>query len=412
MKTTIFLPGSKSIAQRALALQFLHRDRTQLINLPDCSDCREFGNALAKLRSASRGVRMDYDLGNGATSLRFFLAIAASMPGYVSRISCTDQLAARPITPLVEALRMGGAEIKYPLDDNSALMEVRGVRLEGTNISIDSKISSQFASALAMASTLWNKRFELRPDLISVSRPYAEMTLRMMQIFDSSIDSYIIEPDWSAASYFYEFALLNPDRQIFIPNLLPADASLQGDAACATIFERLGVLSHHCEINGRAGMKISADKSKILSIKSQKNPVEIDISQTPDLAPAIAFALCKADISFLMTGAGALIHKESNRILSIAEEAAKAGYSISHSDSHLAYIASQSPGDRKNNVSTHNFPVGSSAPAASFSSHGDHRIAMALGAAGIAGKGMHGAKDVEKSFPDFWARLEECTKKC
>lgn len=98
------LPTSKSIAARALILSYVNGSETELRGLPDCDDTRELAEAMRLLREDAAGCR-SYDLGTGGTSLRFFLALAASLPGLDARIDCSEALRRRPLKPLIDSLR-------------------------------------------------------------------------------------------------------------------------------------------------------------------------------------------------------------------------------------------------------------------------------------------------------------------
>ena len=107
----VCLPGSKSIAARAMVLSYVFGNRTRLTGLPDCDDTRELSAAMALLSQSGDGLTR-YDLGTGGTSLRFFLALAASLPGKDMIIDCSDALRRRPLRPLIDALRQAGADIE------------------------------------------------------------------------------------------------------------------------------------------------------------------------------------------------------------------------------------------------------------------------------------------------------------
>ena len=187
----VCLPGSKSIAARALVLSYVFGNHTRLTGLPDCDDTRELAAAM-ELVAASGGSQVEYNLGTGGTSLRFFLALAASLPGKDSVLDCSDALRRRPLNPLISSLRQAGADIECLGAEGCAPMRVRGKRLSGHGVTVDSGISSQFASALLMVSPLWSSPF-LLPDVRgAVSRPYIDMTLRMARAFGRKSEEYCI----------------------------------------------------------------------------------------------------------------------------------------------------------------------------------------------------------------------------
>ena len=207
----ISLPASKSIAARALILSEIYSPTVLPVGLPDCSDTVELYRALRRLRE-SDGKEERYDLGSGATSLRFFLAYVASLPGFSGVVDCSAQLRERPLRPLIDVLRRAGAEIRCLGEEGNAPVHVVGRKLKGldADVDVDAGVSSQFVSALMMASLLWEKPFEPSMGAKScgdrpVSAPYVEMTSAMMREFAMIAENfrdaptpmlYEIELDW------------------------------------------------------------------------------------------------------------------------------------------------------------------------------------------------------------------------
>lgn len=240
-------------------------------------------------------------------------------------------------------------------------MRVRGAQLDGAKVSVDCSVSSQFASAMLLVSHLWENPYTPVRAGEVVSRPYLDMTIRMVRQFEDlaarHCDVYAIEPDWSAASYFYEFALLHPETDFVLKNIVSPEMSLQGDARCAELFANPGG--------------------------------EVDMNATPDLVPALAVGLCRAGIHFRFTGVAHLRHKECDRLDAITGELAKAGYRLEVGEDSLAWSGEHCE----------------ALPGAVFDSHGDHRIAMALWAAGFCN--INGKEAVTKSFPAFYREMDK-----
>ena len=353
----IKLPGSKSIAARALILDRVYGLGLTFVNMPDCDDTRELRAALRALDSGCRR----FDLGTGGTSLRFFMAYVASLPGFECTVDCSDALRRRPLAPLVDALRSAGAEIECLGAEGYAPLRIKGARLDGRNVHVNTSISSQFASALMLVADMWQTPVLIHDAAKVVSRPYLEMTRRMVADFralkTSGVRNYAIEPDWSAASYFYEYRLLNPTVEFQICGLVPPSISLQGDARCAELFAHPGG--------------------------------EMDMRSTPDLVPALAVGLCVAGIGYSMSGVANLRYKESNRLAAISEEMAKAGYILEVTEDSLSWRGTRCEPEA----------------APEFDAHGDHRIAMALWAAGF--RNIRGRESVSKSFPSFFEEISK-----
>lgn len=389
----IEMPPSKSVAARAAILSRIFDGAVILTHTPDCDDYRNLSAALDKFSKNGFDSCAEYDLGDGAAPLRFFLAYVASQPDSCCIVTCSPQLRKRPLAPLIEVLRKAGAEIVCTEKEGFPALKVKGANLSWAGGDIGGELSSQFASALLMASLIWERPFELPQHPEIVSRPYLEMTRKMIGDFEDITEFdhelypvlYSIEGDWSAAGFFYEFVLLNPDYTLTLENLLPTGRSVQGDVKCVEIFSRIGV---YTEFIDNSSVRIKADKELIESLAETGKSVNLDMGDTPDLVPAFVAGLCMAGINFKITGIGHLKYKESDRLTALAEELAKAGFELTVDDESLAWNGKRL--DIK-------IPV-------CFDSHDDHRIAMAISvlASRIGPVFMRNAACVSKSYPDFF----------
>lgn len=402
---TVRLPGSKSISLRAEVLsRILMADvikkidcKIVLCGLSDSDDWHDLYQAFEKLEDNPNQCITFY-FGYGAAPLRFFLAYASSLEGFCGKLDCGPELKERPIIPLVDALRRSGAEIDYLEEEGKLPLYVRGHRLKSLEGAVGIRVSSQFNSALMMASLLWEKEFmpSSSPDAVSYS--YINMTEKMIDQFkhighekvDNLPISYNIEGDWSAASYFYELALLAPGRKIRMSRLLIPESSLQGDSACAEIFDTLGVKTNFCD-NGDVILEGNADT--INKLRCEALPLYFNLKDTPDLAPALAVGLCMAGIPFVIEGIGHLRHKECDRLFALTAELGKAGYKLENKAESLASDGKRP--DVKEKVI--------------FDSHNDHRMAMSLAIAAVklGVIEIRGAECISKSFPDFFAEIEK-----
>ncbi len=397
------VPGSKSIAARALICRYLSGIDTRLVNLPDCDDTRELGAALDKLRRAcpDAAVRIRefgelppmeiaFNLGNGGTSLRFFLALAASLPGLVADIDCGEAMRKRPLKPLIDELRAHGAEIHCHGIDGYAPLTVFGRRLRGGDIKVDSGQSSQFVSALLLASELWSSPVE-NIDAPTVSQPYVDMTCSVMKRFSEHPSEYFIEADWTAASYFYELAVACPGRELVMESLPSPDNSVQGDSMCGEFFGWIGVATTRLDDNPQGSVMIKGDQSVISGMMRTGAPVMFDMSKTPDLVPAFSTACCMVRLPFDLTGIEHLRYKESDRLISLVSELSKCGYAVEAGRDSLV------SGGRI-------YPV---ADDVTIDPWGDHRIAMALAMTAAKRRyvAIRDAQVVAKSFPDFYTQL-------
>lgn len=415
---SVRLPGSKSIAARALVCRYVYGLDTELVNLPDCDDTIELSQALHRLsekidkpllRLEEFGELppcvMEFNLGNGGTSLRFFVALAASLPGLTAYVDCAPGLKRRPLAPLLDELRHHGAEIECLERPGYAPLKITGRRLTGNELTVSSGQSSQFLSALLMASPLWDiKGAPIVPD-VTVSKPYVEMTRKVMESFSKSPERYEIEADWSAASYFYELALAVPGRKLYIENLTDAEHSIQGDSETQNVFAFLGVGTHRAE-DSATGAVLEGDARATRALADTGLSLRLDMGDTPDLVPALAVGMCLAGIPYVFENVGALRVKESDRLQALCAELHKAGFAV-HVADDIAGDGVPMPRETPT-VSLvwkgQRYPV---ADDETFEAWNDHRIAMAISilATRLGWLGIKDGEEVAKSFPGFYNEL-------
>lgn len=383
----ITLPGSKSIAARALILKRVFGlDGLRIDNLPDCDDTRELMKALA-VYDRRDGHPVEVNPGNGGTSFRFFLALAASTPGFEAVIDCGDQLRRRPLRPLIEALKKAGADIVCSDREFKPPFRVKGARLRGEGLEIEMSQSSQFASALVLVSPLWETPFSLPENPEATSLPYIEMSEKMLRHFRALSDfrsatPYRIEPDWSAAAFYYEYALMHTDEDLTFKQLTFPGRSIQGDSTAAFLFGLLGVDTVY---NPDGSATIKGNRAIIERMARSVSPMHFAMNSTPDLVPPMAVSMALTGIRFIMTGVANLRHKESDRLEALRQELSKLGYTLDIRDDSLSWTGRTCEPDAN----------------PEFHSHDDHRIAMALAAAGIPARSIRNIACVSKSFPGF-----------
>ena len=371
------MPESKSIAARRVAIACLRGEPPDEAPEGACRD-------IVAITEGVRGLRLGAgrtDCGDSATALRFLTALAAATEGTDTVLTGSAQLCGRPMGPLVDALRRLGAEIEYMGAEGHAPLRVRGRRLAGGDVEIDGSMSSQFVSALLLASELMERPLNVIIRGEAVSRPYAALTASMLRM--PGVAS-LREGDWSAASCFFQLAALGKTRILLNP-LLPPGVSLQGDSRCAAIFGRLGVEWR------REGDGILVDGRGFRAPEH----IEIKMGDTPDLVPAVAATLAFGGGSALLTGIGHLRAKESDRLEALATELGALGARVRALDSALV-IAPGHPARGEREI----------AP------RGDHRMAMAAACCAPALPEciirVREAECVEKSFPLFWRELRNC----
>lgn len=398
----INLPTSKSIALRALVMEtvgILQSGSGDLpaFGTPQCADIEDMRRALSQIVVAAKDADstaadpLIIEMGDGAAPFRFIVALAASVVGLHTEIRTSQALARRPLKPLVDALRSIGAQIEYIRRDGYPPLRIYGHRLRGGDVRIEGNISSQFASAMLLASPLWQNPMTLisdMPEAEQVSRPYLDMTLRMM-----SEHRLHPEPDWSAASYYYALALMRPECQIRIAKLPPASDSMQGDAICEEIFALLGVET--CRPYGPDGEAVICGKTDRIALMRSVGIFTTNLAKVPDLVPALAVACCMAGIKFRFEGVAHLRHKESDRLAALHAETEKLGY--------LLHIDADGD-DASLGWSGYTLPRGESE---CIDTYRDHRIAMAfaMAASRLPYLSIADPQVVDKSYPAFWTHL-------
>jgi len=381
----IDLPISKSIANRMLMLKALCKTEVDSIEEAP-NDVHIFHKALITGKD-------EIDIQDAGTAMRFATAFYSLEKGS-KKIFGTQRMHQRPIHPLVDALIEWGADIQYLEEEGYPPLEIRGQELHGGIIKIDAGISSQFISALLMIAPLCKSTCTIVLEGVQASRPYIDMTIKMMQLFGVEVDQYKnefkifpakykdfnlkIEKDWSAASFYYLLCALSKECVFHFPGLV--SDSIQGDKSLKDIFRPLGVST--MEEKGVLYIKKMADREGHIDV--------IDFSNHPDLfLPVItAYAGLGKDIQF--EGLYNLHLKESNRLEAMIYNLKQINAILSISGNTGSLITSVLP------------------ERASFRSFDDHRIAMSMAMMSVVLKEVEldQIDVVAKSFPNFWKEMK------
>jgi 3-phosphoshikimate 1-carboxyvinyltransferase len=257
LQGTISLTASKSESNRALIIQPLCSEPFSINNLATAEDTRVLQTILAT--PISEDTINTHDVGAAGTAMRFLTAYFATQQGtYI--LTGTERMKKRPIGILVGALRDLGADIEYMEEEGFPPLKIKGKLLTGTEIEMDGSVSSQYISALLLISPELSKGLVIKFKGEITSRPYVNMTLKMMQEFrvygqwhEKSISvskqqyhkksepeyRFEVSADWSAASYWYSIAALATDVDFYIKGL--KHPSLQGDSVIAPLFSFFGI---------------------------------------------------------------------------------------------------------------------------------------------------------------------------
>jgi len=398
---TLRPPGSKSITNRALLCAALAEGRSTLRGALFAQDTRAMMDAVAMLgvklradqsrctvevhgigrRRAPDGARIDAR--QSGTTSRFILP-AASLGGTRVIVDGAPQLRARPLAPLLDALAQIGVGVE-PLGSPGFLPVAVTGPAHGGDVRLAGHISSQFLSGLLMAAPLMEQglRVTLTSPLVSV--PYVTMTLAVMRTFGVSADGLevepaayqpadlAIEPDASAAAYFFAAAAISGGR-VSVEGL--GAGSIQGDVAFVDILERMGARVV------REAERITVTGSGTL------HGVEVDMADISDTAQTLAAVAVFADAPTRIGGIGFIRGKESDRIGDLATELRRAGIGVEVDEDGLTVT----PGTVR--------PT-------RFHTYDDHRMAMSLALLGLRAPGIE-IEDpgcVAKTYPEFFVDL-------
>ena len=395
LRGRVVLPSSKSISNRALAISALAGSGMAVENVSDCDDTRVMQ---AWLRERPALI----DIGAAGTAMRFSTALLAVSEG-AHVITGSERMKNRPISVLVDALRQLGAEITYVEKEGFPPLNIVGnPQLGGGKVQLSGSVSSQYISALLMIGPMLKNGLILNLIDEIVSRPYIDMTIAVMQSYGAKVgwkdthtivveptpyqpSSYVVESDWSAASYWYEMVALSSDAdaEILLPGLFAQ--SLQGDCRGAAIFEQLGVGTEH-----------RGDEVVLRKNGKKMERLDVDFVEMPDLAQTFVVICCLLDVPFHFTGLQSLKIKETDRIEALKKELLKLGFEIEdRNDSELLW-----DGVRKVNA----VPVQDIA----IDTYEDHRMAMAFAPVALKNGSIciNNPQVVSKSYPRYWEDLK------
>ncbi|MBU3688174.1 MAG: 3-phosphoshikimate 1-carboxyvinyltransferase [Acidimicrobiales bacterium mtb01] len=402
---TVNVPGSKSIANRALVCAALADGVSRVRGCPDGDDTRAMIDGLTRLGAtivhhpdggltvsghAGRirgGVEVDALL--AGTTSRFLTAVA-SLGAEPSIVTGAPRLRARPMAALHDSLSRLGARVE-PLGDAGCLpVRVARDRLHGGTVELPGDVSSQFVTALMLIAPLLPDGLSIRLTSPLVSRPYVAMTAAVMSTFgasgiavsDQTIEvapdgyrsiEYVVEPDASSASYPLAAAAITAG-EVAVPGL--TSASLQGDSVFSSLLESMGCAA---AIDG-SGTRVRGSSSL--------RGIDIDMADVSDLVPTLAAVAAFADTPTHIRGVGFIRNKESDRLGDLANGLRAIGCQTEVTNDGIVISPS----------------VPESYRGAELATHHDHRLAMAwsLLALRVPGISLDDDSVVSKSWPDWW----------
>lgn len=398
---TIQIPASKSDSQRAILCAALAEGTSILTGVGESDDEQAMLHAVVEMGAKVSAIsdskikitgitnlpeNLELSAGESGLGLRLLTCVASSFDRKIT-LNGRGSLLSRPMNFFDAVLPEFGSVVST---NNGFLpIEVEGP-LEGTDLEVDGSLSSQFISGLLMALPR-SKQSSSLTVVDMKSGPYIQMTMSTLKQFGVVIENennvfriagnqsyqatgYQVESDWSSASCWLVAAAIGHSISVSGLNM----RSLQADKAL------LGALMY-------AGCKITFEEQQIQVDGSEIRPFEFDATDCPDLFPALVVLAAKCNGITKIRGVKRLIHKESNRGVTLRSEFAKMGLRIDLEDDFMLIH-----GTGKLN-------------GAEVDSHHDHRIAMCLGIAGSMATGetiLTNSESVAKSYPDFWKHFD------
>ncbi len=408
LDAVVSVPGSKSIANRALICAALARSASTIKGLPDGDDTQAMLQSLrvlgatisleksdARIETAvdvDRSDLVSVDANLAGTTARFLTAVGALRRGQLT-VTGNESLRSRPMKDLHVALGELGANLSW--QDEKYCLPVTVCRGESYahSIKIASDTSSQFVTALMLIAPMLENglRIELVGDVISL--PYITMSASVMRAFGANVRvvdernividgggyvgcEFTVEPDASSASYPLAAAAVVGGR-VRVNGLW--SNMIQGDGRFVDVLRQMGC-------------GVQEDQDGISLVRDAGAPllgIDIDMSEISDLVPTLAVVALFATTPTRIRGVGFIRKKESDRIGDLASELRKIGANVvEHVDGLEITPQTLHPGR--------------------CDTHHDHRLAMAFGVAGLKQPGVmiDQPQVVSKSWPRFWEMLE------
>ena len=415
-------PGSKSMTNRALVCAALSDHVSYLAGVLDSEDTRVMIDALRAL-----GLAVDHNPGqatirvegcggvfpnkqaeiyvaNSGTTARFLTAALATSKNCNYRIYGKPRMHERPIGDLISALHQLGADVRSEMENACPPVLIGQNGALAGHAMISGKISSQFLSALLLAAPVSVSEVVLSVEGELVSKPYIKMTLEVMRAFGVTVDTeddysrfripataqytqeqtgtfhYAVEPDASAASYFFAAAAVTGGTVIV--NGLSIN-SLQGDVRFCHCLERMG-----CRI------QFDADSTTVTAPSANMlRGITVDMNAISDTVMTLGVVALFAQGPTRVINVAHIRHKETDRIAALACELRKFGAAVTEFEDGLEIVPPQV------------FPEGEIA----IHTYDDHRMAMSFAVAGLRVPGVviRNPECVAKTYPGFFGDLEK-----
>ncbi len=408
----VFLPGSKSLSNRALLIAALANGVTKITNLLVSDDINHMLNALTTLNVdytlSDCGTEctvignngffnvnepVELYLGNAGTAMRPLCAALAASDGEFI-LTGEPRMKERPIGHLVSALTQLNAETEYLENQDYPPVKITGKALTGKSVSIDGSISSQFLTAILMITPLLKTDTQINIEGELVSKPYIDITLNIMSRFGvdvqnnnyqsftvkgnqsyQSVHQYMVEGDASSASYFLAAGAIK-GGEVTVHGV--GKLSVQGDKHFADVLEKMGA-----EV-------IWADES-ITVVGKALTAVDMDMNHIPDAAMTIATTALFAEGTTTIRNIYNWRVKETDRLFAMATELRKVGAEVTEGKD---FITITPPETLKY---------------AEIDTYDDHRVAMCFSLVALSDTAVtiNDPKCTAKTFPDYFDKLAQ-----
>ena len=389
VKVGLSLTGSKSITNRLLILRSIYPS-LKIKNKSESQDSVVLENALKSTSNIK-------DINHAGTSMRFLTAFYSILEDKEIIIKGSKRMHERPIYPLIDCLKLIGADISYLEKDGFPPIKIKGKKLNFKKVQISSNVSSQFVSAILLVAPklIGGLVIELKGELIS--KPYIEMTLSLLNdlgIKTSFIGKLItvenlekiqqkhicVESDWSSASYWYSIVALSEGAKVGLKNFYKD--SIQGDSVLIKYYKTLGVET-----------KFTQNKIILTKLKNFTPPQELNLNliDSPDLAQTIAVTCFGLKINCFLDGLQTLNIKETKRLSALENELKKLGANVQVTESSLKLFEVKKI---KKNIK--------------INTYDDHRMAMSFAPLSLKIPiFIENPSVVAKSYPKFWDDLKK-----
>lgn len=401
-------PGSKSLTNRALITAALASGTTQLTGVLSSDDTRvmvdslnrmgvpvthDIDNCTMKITGCGGKPPADnaeFSLENSGTSIRFLTAFC-SLGNGTYRLDGNERMRERPISDLVDSLKLMGVDVSCELGTTCPPVKIKAQGLTGGHTTMAGNVSSQYLSALLMAAPCASKAIDIEVTGEMVSQPYVDMTMGVMAQFGVTVGcaepsrfsiepqkykatNYDIEPDASAASYFFAAAAIT-GGEVTVEGL--SSYALQGDVNFVEALQQMG-----CEVE-YGDDSITVRGGKLVGI-------DIDMNAISDTAQTLAVVALFAEGPTRIRNVGHMRHKETNRVEAVVTEIRRMGV---HAEEHEDGL-SITPGEIQPAV---------------IQTYDDHRMAMSFALVGLRTEGIQIADPscTAKTYPHFFSDLEK-----